>query len=844
MYKKFTTICALLSMLLFSFVTRAQDGWPKTLKNNDGSTIKLYQFQPESYNNNLLKASAALSILKEGTNDPVFGVAWLQAVTATRGANVEVVSLQINSIKLPGDFTEEQLDQIQEQIENNAQALEINFPLADLQSSLELNNQQQKLAQQINNKPPKVIYSTSPSILVLIDGEPRTQHNKELGVDAVINTPFTLLKNSDGKFYLHGGKHWYMAPKATGPYSLTTSVPQKMQQVAELAAKNNTANEAAEKDENTIYKIIVSTEAAELIQSVGEAKFAPVENSNLLYVSNTGDDIFMDVSSQNYYVLISGRWFRSKTLTGNWEYTAADQLPDEFAKIPEGSPKDRVLASIAGTDAANDALEEAAVPQTAKVDRNSAQADVVYDGDPRFEEIEGTDLGYAVNTSASVIRWKGRYYSVDNGVWFEAPRANGPWVVSVSRPYAVALIPPRYPVYHMKYVYIYDVTPEYVYMGYTPGYLNTYIYGPTVVYGTGYYYRPWFGAHYYPRPYTWGFNVRYNPWIGWGVGYQYSSGWFNINIGVGRPWGYWSGGWWGPRLYRPAYCWSPVRYHGGYYGRNRVYYNNARNYNIVNRNYSPNIYRNRSGVMTRDYNRVTVNNRYNRAANGTPRYNNRNAYNNRNNVGSRPAGNDRPVRSYNPNNRTDPYNRNNRVIDESNDRTTPRRVTPENRNGSRNNRYNNTNRDPYNNRNANPTPGTTRPNSVSPENQTTMPGRITRPERGERLHNQPADRERITPAPNRNTPEQRPAEARPQRQPQTNPQREAARPQREAVRPQPQARPQREAARPQPQRQVQPRERQVQRRESAPARQREVRQGAGGERPQRGSQGGRPDRNN
>ncbi len=25
----------------------------------------------------------------------------------------------------------------------------------------------------------------------------------------------------------------------------------------------------------------------------------------------------------------------------------------------------------------------------------------------------------------------------------------------------------------MKYVYIYDVNPDYVYMGYTPGYLNT-----------------------------------------------------------------------------------------------------------------------------------------------------------------------------------------------------------------------------------------------------------------------------------------------------------------------------------------------------------------------------------
>jgi hypothetical protein len=635
-----------------------------------------------------------------------------------------------------------------------------------------------------------------------------------------------------------------MAPAATGPYSITTSVPQKLQKISESVAKNSNSNEAQEKDENTIYKIVVSTKPAELIQSVGEAKFTPVENSGLLFVSNSGDDIFMDVNTQDYYVLISGRWFRSKSLSGNWSYTGSDQLPDDFAKIPEGSAKDRVLASIAGTDAANDAIEEAAVPQTAKVDRNSAQAEVVYDGDPRFEDIDGTDLGYAINTPASVIRWRGRYYSVDNGVWFESGRATGPWVVSVSRPYAVALIPPRYPVYHMKYVYIYDVTPDYVYMGYTPGYLNNFVYGPTVVYGTGFYYRPWFGTHYYARPYTWGFNVRYDPWIGWGLGYRYSAGWFNVGIGIGRPWGAWGGGWWGPRSYRPAYCYSPFGYRGGYYGRGNVYYNRGRNYNVINRNYSANVYRNRGGIVSRDYQRTTFNNRYrdNRGPNNAPRYNNRNAYNNRNNVGSRPSNNNnRPVREYNPNGRNDPYNRNNRINGERNENNR-RDVTPDNRTRPGNNRYNNSNRDPYNNRNVNPDRGnsngrpngTIRPNNTTPENQTTMPGRISRPDRGERINRTPAE-QRVTPTgPVQN-------QRSPERRIQNRPQSEAT--------PQRQVQPRQERQIQQRPMQARP-ERQVQRRESSPTvRQREARpaqQGArsGGERASRGSDGRRPDRNN
>jgi hypothetical protein len=795
---KSTILFSLLSMLFFSFATKAQESWPKVIKGSDGSTIRLYEFQPESFNNNLLKASAAISVTREGSTDPVFGVAWMEANTSTRGEQVQISSMKVSSIKLPGDVNDETLEGLGNDLENNSNVLDIEIPLNELQSSLELNNQQNELAGQISNKAPRVIYSTSPSILVVIDGEPKVQHNAQWGVDAVVNTPFTLVK-SDGNYYLHGGKHWYVAPSAKGPFSMTTTVSPQLRKIEEQSkAQTTTENEAAEKDDNIIYKIIVSTQPAELIQSNGEAKFSSLENSGLLFVSNSGDDIFMDVDSQNYYVLISGRWYHSKTLSGNWDFTPADKLPADFAKIPEGSAKDHVLASVAGTEAAKDAVQEAAVPQTAKVDRNSAQAEVSYDGDPRFEDIDGTDLDYAVNTPASVIRWKGRYYSVDNGVWFESGRATGPWAVSVKRPYAVALIPPSYPVYHMKYVYIYDVTPEYVYMGYTPGYLNTFVYGPTVVYGTGYYYRPWFGAHYYARPYTWGFNVRYNPWMGWGLGYHYSAGWFNINIGIGQPWGYWGGGWWGPRYYRPSYCWSPAVYGGSYYGKNNYYYNRSRNFNYVNRNYSGNIYRNRSGLVSRDYQRIAYNTRNRSTRNGDwsnnnrsnrpgnynngNNYNNRgngNIYNNRNdnnrynngnsndrynrtnnnrinndnsnrnpnsrdnssrdNIGNRSSnGSDRPVREYNPVRRQDPYGRNNNI----------------NPGGIPNN---NENREPNRNNGSN---GTINPRTRI-DNETEMPARISRPERGERLNsNRPENNNSrpVSPAP------QRQAEPRQQRQ--------------------------------------------------------------------------------
>lgn len=662
----YTLLCVFGVNMLLTQEAAGQNAWPKTIAATGNKIVKMYQWQPESLGDNVLKARAAISVLESGKSDPVFGMAWLRATTRNSGDQVLVESARITSIKLPGEANDDQLDDLKILLEEQISGWQLSFPAKDLQSSMAMNDQQAELAKQISNTPPKVIYTSTPSILVLIDGAPRLQKNSDWGVEAVVNTPFTIIKNTDGRFYLYGGKHWYTAPAATGPYTLTTDISQKLAGIAEsIKSASKDEEQGMETSESTIYKIIVSTEPAELIQSSGEANYSPVEGTSLLYVSNSDDDIFMDLGSQQYFVLLSGRWYAAKTLNGNWQYVPSENLPADFSRIQEGSPKDNVLASVAGTDEAGEALQEAEVPQTAKVDRKNAQANISYDGDPEFEEIDNLDLAYATNTSASVLRWRGRYYAVDNGVWFESGRAVGPWTVAIERPAVVALIPPRYPVYHVKYVYIYDVMPDYVYMGYTPGYLNTFICGPTVVFGTGFYYRPWYGHYYYPRPSTWGYGVRYNPWFGWGFGFNFNAGWFHIGINIGRPWGgYYSGGWWGPRYYSMPYCYRP--YYGGrphgYY--NPYYYDNrVRSIHYATR--TNNIYHNRSYVVTRDVQRVVTSNRsnygrrdglgYNNTNNihREPRYNTNNRgtqYNNRN---GQPRSNQPAIRNYDRNNRTD-----------------------------------------------------------------------------------------------------------------------------------------------------------------------------------------------
>jgi hypothetical protein len=758
MKRLFTNWSLLFCVTFISSFAVAQQDWPKTISASNGDLIKIYQPQPESYSNNILKSRAAISIIQSGKTEPVFGTWWFTAQTASTGdgRSISIQSLQVNDLRFPSDVDDSKIDGIKSTLQNEVPKMGVRLAESDVQNALNINQQQSKLASNLNNNPPKVFYSTKPSMLVMIDGTPKLEMNSDWGVEAVVNSPYTIVKNSDGRFYLYGGKHWFSAPDATGPYQYTPSVPGNLQTVQAAVDKaaadnaatansdasangdNNNTTDPSASNSNAIPEIIVSTEPAELIQSNGEPNFSPIEGTGLLYVKNSGNDIFMNVNSQQYYVLLAGRWYKSDNLHSTWQFINSSELPADFAKIPQGSPKDNVLASVAGTEAANDAVMDAQVPQTAKVDRNTASTNVTYDGNPQFENIDGTHLQYSQNSSASVLRYHGRYYTVDNGVWFESGSAEGPWTVATERPDEVSLIPPSYPVYNMQYVDIYDVTPDYVYTGYYPGYLNNYIYGSTCVYGTGYYYRPWYGRHYYPRAFTWGFGMGYNPWYGWSVGWDLSFGWFNIGLGGSR-WNYWGGGWWGPRAYRPAYFGG--RYGGGfggygYYGaRGRTIFSQNNRTTIINRNYTNNIYQNRSHVITNN-NRSFANRGFNtnRTTHGGPGGGTVN-----NNAGNSNNGfNNRGRQTNNGNG----FGNNNRA-------TTPGNNVPHN-----NNNYSRPAR-------INPTPGNNNNNRVQNNNSTPNPGRVnnrqySRPQQ-QRTYNPGNSRPAQAPARIAPQPQQRPS---------------------------------------------------------------------------------------
>jgi len=100
------------------------------------------------------------------------------------------------------------------------------------------------------------------------------------------------------------------------------------------------------------------------------------------------------------------------------------------------------------------------IPQTAAISRDDASFSVAYDGDPDFGPIEEIDVEYARNTSAAVFRYGKLYYACDDGVWYVANGATGPWTVATEVPDAIYRIPASNPHHNVTYVKVYDVTPE------------------------------------------------------------------------------------------------------------------------------------------------------------------------------------------------------------------------------------------------------------------------------------------------------------------------------------------------------------------------------------------------
>ena len=503
--------------------------WPREVKAADGTVITVYQPQVESWADNNLSGRAAVAVKRPNEKEPHYGVIELAARTAVdKSADlVTLSSVRITKSSFPGASQEESqkyLAALRASVTKqswpvSAQALQANLAVTQARSK-------QKTVE-VKNDPPQIIFRNVPSMLVIVDGEPALRPAKDVpALWRVINTGALILQDPTTKtHYLWAVGRWFEAKDVAGEWRPAASPPASVEKARAALGKQfdplegKTADGKSVFEAGTVPQIIVATKPTELLQSKGEPQLLPIPGTQLLYMANSPNDIFLELGPQTYFVLISGRWFSAKALTGPWAYVPGKSLPGDFARIPPNHQMADVLVSVPGTPQAHEAAIANDIPQTASVQRDVQPTPPVFDGGkPQWKAVDKTPLDYAPNTAAPVIRVDPKtYYMVQNGVWFAATAPEGPYVVATTVPSVIYTIPASSPIHYVTYVRVYGSTPTAVVVGYTPGYYGTVTtVDNVVVYGTGYAYPVYVGTVYYPPPPTYGFAFGFTVGMMWG----------------------------------------------------------------------------------------------------------------------------------------------------------------------------------------------------------------------------------------------------------------------------------------------------------------------------------------
>jgi hypothetical protein len=333
------------------------DPWPRKVA-LAGTTALVYLPQVDGWQGNMLDFRAAVSLPGSGTEQQTFGVIWGSARTAidrtTRSVTVE--DLKLTRARFP-TLADNGLDYLN-QLRGALPAAMGSMSLDLLQGQLAAAQTVKPKSVAVSNEPPRVIVSQSPAILVPIDGSPVIRLVAGSRFERVINTQALIVRPRQGStWYLHVYDGWLAASALDGPWLPAGEAPPGLADLArQLAGKGlvdllDGGPKASPKPSlaNGVPTIHVSQTPAELIVFKGQPNFVPITGTGLLWADNTTADVLVNTANDDYYTLLSGRWYRAQSLNGPWTFVAANSLPADFARIPKDAAAGVVLASVAGT---------------------------------------------------------------------------------------------------------------------------------------------------------------------------------------------------------------------------------------------------------------------------------------------------------------------------------------------------------------------------------------------------------------------------------------------------------------------------------------------------------------
>src|SRR6266404_905787 len=267
--------------------------WPREFEDN-GTKVDIYQPQIEKWDGTDFETRSAVAVTEAGSNAPVYGVFWMKArADVDKAARIVTLNnIEVTRVVFPSDsrLQSEYLALIRKHIPTVTKTVALDH----LEASYAVSEAVKKAATvPVRNDPPRIIYSATPALLVLVDGPPALRAMPNLKVERVLNSRALILK-VDNIYYLNALDHWYQAIDVGGPWTLAQSPPTSLEAAKQAAAASQSVElmPPGTNAVTTTPDVFVSSVPAELIQTEGPAKLVPIEGTELMQVQNSENALF------------------------------------------------------------------------------------------------------------------------------------------------------------------------------------------------------------------------------------------------------------------------------------------------------------------------------------------------------------------------------------------------------------------------------------------------------------------------------------------------------------------------------------------------------------------------
>lgn len=203
-----------------------------------------------------------------------------------------------------------------------------------------------------------------------------------------------------------------------------------------VASVNKSKTAPAVAVQNNPPLIFTSNRPAIVVQVDGQPVTGKIKDTKLEFVVNTNWPIFLDTSNSVYYLFTGKQWLMSTGLNGPWSITG--KLPKDMSKVakdPQWSGLASSISPVAFTSGSPPAVFYC----------NSPGEAIVFQGQPVYSQIPGTQLVYASNTDADLFVYSPTqtYYFLTAGRWFSSGNLQGPWTYATpALPKDFSRIPP------------------------------------------------------------------------------------------------------------------------------------------------------------------------------------------------------------------------------------------------------------------------------------------------------------------------------------------------------------------------------------------------------------------